>query len=722
VALPEALPEPGGIVTYAVSVTNTSLETVTLTQLVDDEGSGPVSLADKPGDCLDTSPVTILPGVTYNCTFTAPVNGEAGSEHTDTVTATAEDDEGNDATDEDSATVTLTDVAPAIRVSKGAAPSEVAEPGGTVKFTVVVTNASPVDAATLTSLTDNVYGDLIGPGRCTLATIAVGESYTCEFSGPVSGNAGSTHEDTVTAQARDNDGTSTPLVSDDAVVTVLNVAPRIVVDKLPSTNQVSEPGDTVNFTVTVTNPGTAEELTLTSLGDSVYQDLNGKGNCTVPQTIAPNGGQYTCTFPGDVKGDAGTTHTNTVTAVARDDDGSEVSDTALATVTVLDVEPTVIVAKAATPPTLPEPGGTATFTVTVTNPVSAVEPIKLTGLVDSVYGNLNGEGNCDVPQDLAIGATYTCTFEGKVAGNGGDTHTNEVTGTAIDNDENTVIGTDKADVAIADVLPSIRVNKTAGTNTVHSGDSVTFTYAVHNLGVEPLSAVAVTDDKCSPVTQTGGDGDDDELLDLTEVWTFTCTAEITGTTTNTATGTGKDDEGNTATDTDTATVSVVDPKVIIDKVAALTQISVGDSVTYTYTVTNPGNAPLADITVTDDKCGPVTPTGGDADNDALLDPGETWKFTCTATLSSPGQITNTGTVKGKDPIGLEVTATDTAVVSVLEIEVLPAVLEAPSALLPAKETAPEPTLPVTGADLMRWTTAGLALIAGGSLLRRRREP
>jgi LPXTG-motif cell wall-anchored protein len=66
-----------------------------------------------------------------------------------------------------------------------------------------------------------------------------------------------------------------------------------------------------------------------------------------------------------------------------------------------------------------------------------------------------------------------------------------------------------------------------------------------------------------------------------------------------------------------------------------------------------------------------------------------------------------------------VTATDTAVVSILEIVVLPAVLNPPPALLPAP--ALQQTLPVTGADLMRWTTAGLALIAGGSLLRRRRE-
>ena len=64
-------------------------------------------------------------------------------------------------------------------------------------------------------------------------------------------------------------------------------------------------------------------------------------------------------------------------------------------------------------------------------------------------------------------------------------------------------------------------------------------------------------------------------------------------------------------------------------------------------------------------------------------------FTCTATLSSPGlgQITNTGTVKGKDPIGLEVTVTDTAVVSVLEIVVLPAVVNQPTALLPAPAAA-----------------------------------
>jgi hypothetical protein len=595
-----------------------------------------------------------------------------------------------------------------------------------VTFTVVVTNTS-VEPVTVFSLNDNVYGNLDRQGTCNLAEappIAVGGHYTCEFAGPVTGNAGSTHDDTVTAVAKDNERNSSPPATAGARVTILNVAPKLNVTKLALDPEISEPGRTVAFKVTVTNPGTAEAITLTSLHDDVFGDLNGKGDCAVPQNLPAQGGRYSCTFPGEVKGDAGTTHADTVTAVAKDDENNEVSDSAGAVVTVKDVLPTVVVSKAASPSTLPEPGGTGTFTVTVANPDNAVEPIKLTSLIDSVYGSLNGKGNCSVTPavELAPGKTYTCTFTGPVAGNAGSVHADEVTGTAVDNENNKATGRDTAQITIADVAPAIKVDKAAGVSGVHAGDAVTYTYAVHDLGVEPLSDVAVTDDKCRPLERTGGDADGDGLLDPTETWTYTCTTKLTGTTTNTATGTGKDDEGNTATDQAKATVDVVDPKIVIDKVAALTQVSVGDSVTYIYTVTNPGNAPLAGVTVTDDKCGPVTLAGGDTDDDALLDPGEAWRFTCTAILASPGQISNTGTVKAKDPIGLEVSATDTAIVSVLDIEVLPAVEQQPgTALLPAPEAAPNPTLPVTGADLMRWITAALALIFGGSLLRRQRD-
>jgi hypothetical protein len=52
----------------------------------------------------------------------------------------------------------------------------------------------------------------------------------------------------------------------------------------------------------------------------------------------------------------------------------------------------------------------------------------------------------------------------------------------------------------------------------------------------------------------------------------------------------------------------------------------GDQLTFSYTVTNPGDVPLTDVTATDDKCSPLTRTGDTSDT--TLDPGDTWTYTC----------------------------------------------------------------------------------------------
>ena len=66
-------------------------------------------------------------------------------------------------------------------------------------------------------------------------------------------------------------------------------------------------------------------MTITSLTDDVYGNLDGKGSCDVPQTIAA-GGSYSCSFSGAVSGNAGSSHTDVVTASGTDDDGNPVSD------------------------------------------------------------------------------------------------------------------------------------------------------------------------------------------------------------------------------------------------------------------------------------------------------------------------------------------------------------------------------------------------------------
>ncbi|MFQ6026167.1 MAG: hypothetical protein ACE5Q6_01485, partial [Dehalococcoidia bacterium] len=95
--------------------------------------------------------------------------------------------------------------------------------------------------------------------------------------------------DTVTASGE------TVEASDDATVRIAGCTPppTIEVTKTPESDFVSDSGD-LQMTVEVHNSST-QELTLTSLVDDVHGDLNGKGDCSVPQTIAP-GGTYTCQF------------------------------------------------------------------------------------------------------------------------------------------------------------------------------------------------------------------------------------------------------------------------------------------------------------------------------------------------------------------------------------------------------------------------------------------
>jgi hypothetical protein len=79
----------------------------------------------------------------------------------------------------------------------------------------------------------------------------------------------------------------------------------------------------------------------------------------------------------------------------------------------------------------------------------------------------------------------------------------------------------------------------------------------------------------------------------------------------------------------------------------------GDTLTFGYTVTNPGDVPLTNVTATDDKCSPLTRTGDTSDT--TLDPGDTWTYTCSYVVQwSQGDanpIVNTVTTCGMPPGG-----------------------------------------------------------------------
>jgi hypothetical protein len=132
----------------------------------------------------------------------------------------------------------------------------------------------------------------------------------------------------------------------------------------------------------------------------------------------------------------------------------------------------------------------------------------------------------------------------------------------------------------------------------------------------------------------------------------------------------------------TYAIPVVSPAIEVVKTACPSLVcDDGDPVTYHYAVTTDGgNAPISNVVLTDNTCGPGGPNtpipldSGD-DGDGILEPGETWLYHCDTVVSTP--TTNTATVTGtwiQPPPGtnnVDVMDTDTADVDVITINEIP---------------------------------------------------
>jgi len=255
---------------------------------------------------------------------------------------------------------------------------------------------------------------------------------------------------------------------------------------------ISEPGATVVYRVSITNNGVDPNNSLTlnnpnGLLDSIYGDITTFGHdgittttCSVPQIIDGAGGSYTCQFTVNIaanKVDYMTAGINdTVTASGVDTQNRAVSGSDDATVNILDVLPKIDVTKDTDPAnaSVAEPGGDVTFLVVVYNN-SPADVLKVTSLIDDTYGDIAQlEGTtCSVPQDIAIGGSYSCSFVAYVSGNSGDSaKVDEVTATGNDDEGTVVTAKDTASVSITDVGASIEVIKTVSTNGTDFHDSV----------------------------------------------------------------------------------------------------------------------------------------------------------------------------------------------------------------------------------------------------------
>ncbi len=203
-------------------------------------------------------------------------------------------------------------------------------------------------------------------------------------------------------------------------------------------------------------------------------------------------------------------------------------------------------------------------------------------------------------------------------------------------------------------LPLINITKVPSPLALPSGSGlVTYTYTVTNVGPIAMIGVWVKDDKCSAVNFISGDTNNDSSLDLNETWTYRCTTTVSKTTTNVATAHGQAGGWDTYDIADATVVvgaPVVPPLIhVVKKPNVFLLPAGGGIVTYFYWVTNPGTAPLSNVSITDDKCtglpGRVVGHPGDLNKNNLLESNETWQFTCQTRLTQT--TTNLGTATGQ---------------------------------------------------------------------------
>jgi uncharacterized repeat protein (TIGR01451 family) len=678
--------------TYAVTnIGNVDLAAVS----VSDPSVGGVS-------CPTPAAPGLAPGQSETCTANAPYtvsqtdidNGAV----TDTATATATDDQGNVSAPSNPSTATVLAVTgdPSMSIAKSATVSPAADQnavkvGDTIQYSYSVRNTGNI-TLTSVSVSDPTAGNVTCPTPAAPG-LAPGASETCTADDPYTVtqddvDAGGV-SDSATASGVDTQGAqSEPSAASAVTVPAAAPAPAVSLTKTATVDPAADQnavqvGDRISYAYRVTNAG---NVTLISVAVSDPS----AGNVTCPTPAAPGlapGASETCTAddPHPVTqvdiDNGGVTDTATATGIDTQGNQSPTSSPATVTVPAIPAAPGVTVQKFAS-----AANGD-------TNPISAGEQVLYsylvtnTGNVDltslAVVDNKVGTVTCPTPgaPGLAPGVVETCT--GTYVATAQDAINNNITNTA------TATGTDAAGavsppsppatytIPQGSAAPAVSIKK-AGVVTPASdqdgvvvGDHISYSYIVTNVGNVNLTSVAVNDPTAGSVTCPALTG-----AGLTPGGSVTCTEDIAyqvtqadvdnGVVTDTATATGTATiAGNTVTSpaSDPASVTTpagTDPAVSIVKTGAVTPagdqtgVKRGDTIQYTYLVTNIGNATLSSISVNDPTAGHVTcptPTPPGLAPGAAETCTADHTYTVTQADVDAGGVSDTATASGIDLLG-----------------------------------------------------------------------
>ena len=114
-------------------------------------------------------------------------------------------------------------------------------------------------------------------------------------------------------------------------MSVTGETPTINATKTADPNIIENTAETVTFAFTVSNTSRVNAVTLDSLQDSSFGDLNGQGDCSVTQVL-PAGDSYSCSFSTMLSGQNGEAHVNQFVVTGSSEDGNPVSASDVAVV------------------------------------------------------------------------------------------------------------------------------------------------------------------------------------------------------------------------------------------------------------------------------------------------------------------------------------------------------------------------------------------------------
>ena len=297
-ANPTTVKEPGGPVTFSVTITNTSVDVDVAIQNVVDDKFG--DLDDDGGNgCFDV-PINLAPGEKVNCTFSKTITGVGGTSHINTVTASGTDENGNKVSDSDDARVDITErLIDLVIVKEASSPTPL---NGIVNYSLTVTNKGP-DTATNVQLADpapagityltanpsqgtcNLSPSLI---TCSLGTIAAGQTVTIAITGRATTVGSHTNTATVTGgggretNPADNVDTAVTLVPAPLKPPVVKPQPEpaVCLSLTVSPKMITADGKPDKVTAKVTAAGKrvkGAKVSVKGAGVSKTARTNGKG-------------------------------------------------------------------------------------------------------------------------------------------------------------------------------------------------------------------------------------------------------------------------------------------------------------------------------------------------------------------------------------------------------------------------------------------------------------